>query len=275
MKKHLALIIALTAVASQVFAQGVEVSLTLAYTVFITGEPVLIQVDVINNLIRDPLDIGDDAKDKFLIEVCKDNRNNELPHDESKPFIKPVTLAPGSKLTHRMEADKWFDLADNGKYLIRAVMVHNGNRYESTMKSFDIVPGTPLKEGVQMFANKKNFQRNFKLVHWTRNQARHLFLRIEDAPDGVVWDTINLGEFSRAEEPRLDIAPGGEVTTFHRANADNFLRTVIWSLPDSVEIDERNVLLDPDVSPAQRMRAHYGNLPDQTENKKSSWWKFW
>jgi len=274
MKKHLALIVAITAVAGQAFAQRVDVSLTLAYTVFITGEPVLVQAELTNNLMRDSLDIGDDAKDKFLIEVCKETRNDELPPDESKPFIKPLTLAPGSKLTHRMEVDKWFDVADNGKYLIRAVLVHNGMRYESEMKSFDIVPGTQLKEGVQMFANKQNLQRNFKLVHWTRNQSRHLFLRIEDS-DGQVWDTIDLGEFSRAEEPRLDISPGGEVTTFHRANADNFLRTVIWSLPDSVEIDERNVLLDPDVSSATRIRAHYGDLPDQTEQKKSSWWKFW
>jgi len=276
MKKHLALIIAVTAVASQAFAQRVEVSLTLAYTVFITGEPVLIQAEV-TNLMRDALEIGDDAPAKFLIEVYKENRNEELPHDMGKPFIKPVTLAPGNKLTHRMEADKWFDVADNGKYLIRAVLAHNGVRYESTMKSFDIVPGIPLKEGVQMFAHKQNFQRNFKLVHWTRGQyqTRRLFLRIEDTPGGQIWDTIDLGDFSRAEEPRLDIAPTGEVTTVHRANPDNFLRTVIWSLPDSVEIAERDVLLDPDVSSATRMRNHYGDLPDQTEQKKSSWWKLW
>ena len=275
MKKYLALIIAAAALASQAYAQRVEVSLTLAYTMFITSEPVLVQAKV-TNLMRDPLEIGDDARDTFLIEVYKENRNDELSPDADKPFLKTITLAPGNTLTHRMEIDKWFDVSDNGKYLIRAVLVHNGYRYESAMKSFDIVPGTQLKEGVQMFASKQNFQRNFKLVHWTRNQSRRLFLRIEDAPSGLVWDTIDLGDFSRAEEPRLDIAPTGEVTVFHRANADNFLRTVVWSLPDSVEIAERDVLLDPDVSSATRMRAHYGDLPDQTENKKSSsWWKFW
>jgi len=274
MKKHLVLTIGIAAMACQTFAQKVDVSLTLAYSTFITGEPVVVQAKI-TNLMRDPLDIGDDAPDRFLIEVSKEKRDNELVPDPGKPFLKPLALTPGNSILHTMEVDKWFDVADNGKYLIRAVLVHNGNRYESGMKSFDIVPGTPLKEGVQMFADRKNFQRNFKLVHWTRNQVRNLFLRIEDSPGGQVWDTIDLGEFSRSEDPRLDIAPNGEVTTFHRANPDNFLRTVIWSLPDSVEIAERDVLLDPDVSSAQRMRAIYGDLKDAPDKKKSSWWKLW
>jgi len=260
--------------ACQAFAQRVDVSLTLAHGVFVVNEPVVIQARV-TNLMRDPLEIGEGARDQLLIELAKENRDNELTPYDDKPFIKPLTLASGNTLTHMMEIDKWFNVAENGKYLIRVVLLHNGNRYESAMRSFDVVPGIQLKEGVQMFANRQRLQRNFKMVHWTRNQSRQLFLRIEDAPDGKTWDTVALGEFSRAEEPRLDIAPSGEITTFHRANADSYLHTVIWSLPDSVEIAERNVLLDPDVSSAQRMRAIYGDLPDQTEQKKSSWWKFW
>jgi hypothetical protein len=274
MKKYLALTIGIAALATQAFAQKVDVSLTLPYTMFVTGEPVLVQAKV-TNLLRGQLDIGDDAPDTFLIEVSKGTRDNELAPEEGKPFIKPLTLMPGNTLEHRLEVDKWFDLSDNGKYLIRAILVHNGMRYESALKSFDVMPGVPLKKGTQMFVNRPNLERTFQLVHWTRNQTKHLFLRIEDAPSGQVWDTIDLGEFSRAEEPRLDIAPTGEVTTFHRANADSFLRTVIWSLPDSVEVADRDALLDPNVPATKRMRAIYGDVQEAAEKKKSSWWKFW
>jgi len=274
MKRHLTLITAAAAMACPALAQRIDVDLKLANGVFVTGEPVLMQVTVLNQ-VRDALSFGDGADDKFLIEVCKGGHDNELQPESDKPFITPLVLAPGSTFTHKLEIDKWFPLQASGKYMVRAVVVHNDMRYEPAWKSFDIVPGMRIKEGTQMFADRNQHQRKFTLVHWTRNQLRHLFLRIEDEPDGVVWDTIDLGVYSKAAEPKLDIAPNGEVTVFHRADTDNYLRTVIWSLPGSVEIAERDALLDPDVSAARQLRNIYGDMLDKTEEKKGSWWKFW
>ena len=273
MKKHLIMMTAILAVAASAFAQRIDVSLTLAYGVFVVGEPVLVQVKV-SNQMRESLEFGDE--DTFLMEISKGDRYNELSPETDKPFIKPRRLASGGTFEHKMEMDKWFPLDDTGKYLIRAVVVHNDMRYESVVKSFDVIPGISMKEGVQMFAGKQHFQRNFKLVHWARNQFDHLFLRIEDAPSGKIWDTIDLGTIVRGGDPRLDIAPTGEVTVLHRANADSFLRTVIWSLPDSVEIAERNALLDPASASISQMRSVYGDQQGKkAEEKKSSWWKFW
>ncbi|MCL2103589.1 MAG: hypothetical protein FWH21_00820 [Kiritimatiellaeota bacterium] len=275
MKKYITVVVAILAMVNQVFAQQrIEVSLTLAYNMFIIGEPVLVQARV-TNLMRDPLELGDDASETFLIEVCKDNRYSEIAPATDKPFLPRRLLASGGTFEHRLEVDKWFPLYDSGRYLIRAVIVHNNVRYESALKSFDIVPGIVLKEGLQMFAFRKHLQRNFKLVHWTRGQSKHLFLRVEDEPDGLVWDTIDLGELYQDEEPKLDIAPNGEVSVFHRANASHFLRTVIWSLQDSVEIAERNILMNPGVAASQRIRAHYSDTQKTAEKEKSSWWKFW
>ena len=274
MRKHLILIIGILALAGQAFAQRVDVSLTLAYGTFITGEPVLIQVKM-TNMLRGALDFGEDSDDRFLIEVSKNDRYHELTPDTDQPFIKPVTVAVGNTFEYMMEVDKWFTIDSTGKYLIRAVVVHDDMRYESVVRSFDIVPGIPIKDGVQMFAGKQRFQRNFKLVRWTRNQFDRLFLRIEDEPSGKVWDTIDLGMFVKGVEPKLDIAPNGEVTVFHRANADSFLQTILWSLSENVEISERNSLLDPAAVSAQQMRSVYGDMTEKTEEKKASWWKFW
>ena len=274
MRKYIALITAILAMASQVSAQRADVSLTLAYGTFVLGEPVIIQAKMMN-MLRGALDFGDASDDKFLIEVSKNDRYNELTPETDQPFIKPITLAVGASFEHTLEIDKWFHLYDTGKYLIRAVIVHNDMRYESAVKSFDVVPGLPIKDGVQMFAGKQRFQRNFKLVRWTRNQFDRLFLRIEDEPTGKIWDSIDLGQFVRGTEPKLDIAPTGEVSVFHRANPDSFIQTVIWSLSDNVEISERNALLDPAAVNAQQMRSVYGDMTEKTEEKKASWWKFW
>jgi len=275
MKKYLIAGAGLIAVVCQAAVeQRVDVAVTLAASTFITGEPVLIQAKVIN-LTRAPLAFKPDSQDQFFIEVTRAGQLGELAPVADKPFIKPFTLAPGATFEHALEADKWFALYDSGKYIIRAVVLLGDTRYESAQRSFDVVPGLPLKEALQMFTNKKNLQRNFKLVYWTRDRVNRLFLRIEDEPGGLVWDTIELGMLARDGNPRLDIALNGEVTIIHRATRDSFLRTVVWSLPDSVEIAERNALVDPDISASQRVRSLYGDLEDQTQQKKSSWWKFW
>jgi len=275
MKKLRILTVCILAMTCQTFAQQrIDVSLTLAHNIFITGEPVVIQAKVTNQT-RDPLEFGEGAKDAFFIEVSKDSRYNELSPESDKPFIKSFTLMPGNAFERHLEADKWFSLYENGKYLIRAVVVHGSMRYESPVKTFDVLPGIPLKQGLQMFSFRKHLQRNFTLVQWTRAQSKHLFLRIEDEPDGLVWDTIDLGEIYQDEEPKLDIAPNGEVAVFHRINADYYLRTVIWSLPDSVEIAERNSLLSAEASAAKRVRSTYGDTQKTAEEKQSSWWKFW
>ncbi|MCL1920444.1 MAG: hypothetical protein FWG50_05095 [Kiritimatiellaeota bacterium] len=271
MRKHLVLMAGIMAVAGQTVAQRMDVSMKLAYNTFITGEPVLLQVAVVNQT-RDPIVFGDNAS--LIIEITKDGAYNELTPWNDAPFLKSVTLTPGNTLEHKLEADKWFSLTKSGKYTVRAVILYNDMRYESSKKSFDVVPGIPLKSGVQMFANK-SLQRNFKLVYWARTNITHLFLRVEDEPDGQIWDTIDLGTYSRDDEPKLDIAPTGEITILHRATRDGYLRIVIWSLPGSVEIAERDALLDPNVSASQRVRHLYGDVQEAAEKKQKSWWKFW
>lgn len=265
--------------ASWACAQQVDVKLTLAYNAFVVGEPVLVQVDALN-ATRDLIEIGGkDSKDALFVEITKGGQYNEVSPFNPEPLVGTTALKPGQTLQHKVELDKWFALVEEGPYVVRAVLVHGGVRYESVKKSFDVVPGIPLKDGVQMFVNRQNLKRLFKLVYWHRNQTDRLFLRIDDEQDGRIWDTIDLGVFQRLSPPKLDISPEGEVTVVHRATQDAFIRTVIWSLPDSVEVVERNNLVDPDISASQRVRALYGEMTDdggkEKEKKGKPWWKFW
>lgn len=256
-------------------AQQVDVKLTLAYSAFVVGEPVLVQVDAVN-ATRDLLDFGKKgSKDALFVEITKGGQYNDLAAFNDAPLVGQVTLKPGQTLQQKVELDKWFSLLEEGKYLAGLVVVHNGVRYESPKKSFDVVPGIPLKDGVQMFVNRPDVKRLFRLVYWHRNQNDRLFLRVEDDPGGRVWDSIDLGALQRLTPPKIDISPEGEVTVVQRATQDAFIRTVIWSLPDSVEVVERNNLLDPEISASQRVRSLYGEMTDEGKDKKKSWWKFW
>ncbi|MDR2850269.1 MAG: hypothetical protein LBW77_07005 [Verrucomicrobiota bacterium] len=259
------------------YAQQVDVKLTLAYTVFVVGEPVVMQFDLLNTT-REQIDIGGtNASARLLIEVNKNGQSYELAPSGTAPFVPTVQIQPGQPFQHKLALDKWFSVEDAGKYLVRVVVVHRGMRYESAKKSFDVVPGIPLGGGTQMFAKREKLTRQFKLVYWHRNQNDRLFLRIEDDEGARIWDSIDLGSLMRSTPPKLDISPDGEVTVIHRATQDAFLRTVLWSLPNSLEVVERNQLVDPDISASQRVNALYGEGDGDGKQKrsKSAWWKFW
>lgn len=257
-------------------AQQVEMTLTLGYNAFVIGEPVLIQVEALN-ATRDLLDIGGkDSQDALLVEVTKGGQYNEVQAFNPEPLAGAFQLKPGQTFRHKLELDKWFPLVQEGRYVVQLVLVHGGVRYESVKKSFDVVPGIPVKDGVQMFVHQQKLKRLFKLVYWHRNQTDRLFLRTEDEPGQKVWDAIDLGTLMRSTPPKLDISPDGEVTVVHRSTQDAFIRTVLWSLPNSLEVVERNSLMDPEISASQRVKALYGEMADGgAEKEKKSWWKFW
>ncbi len=257
-------------------AADYQLSLKLAYSAFVKGEPVVVQMEIMNvgrSLVQTGI-----GKDKLFVEVSFEDRYNELTPMTTAPFARPFKLEPGKKSLFKIELDKWFSLLKEGKYYAQLILINGENRYESLKKSFDIVPGIPVKEGVQMFVSKQDLKRIFKVVHWNRNRAERLFLRVEDEPEGAIWDTIDLGPHLKSSDPKLDIAANGEVTVVHRATQDSFHRTVLWSLPDSLEIAERDSLLDPEVSASQRVRSLYGESVEEgsvNPESKRSWWKFW
>ncbi|MEI7900986.1 MAG: hypothetical protein WCK89_12105 [bacterium] len=257
-------------------AQQVEMTLTLAYNVFVVGEPVLVQLEALNTT-RDLLDIGGkDSRDTLIVEITKGGQYNELAPFNDQPVIGMFQLKPGQVFQQKVELDKWFPVVEEGQYIVRFVIVHDGIRYESAKKSFDVVPGMPVKDGVQMFIKRQSQKRLFKLVFWHRNQTDRLFLRIEDDPSGKVWDSLDLGTLLQSSEPKIDISPEGVVTVLHRATQDAYIRTVLWSLPDVVEVVERNNLVDPEISASQRVKSLYGEMADGGADKtKKPWWKFW
>ncbi len=269
------LLVALALSAGVSLAQQINVNLTLAYNVYIIGEPVLVQIDALN-ATRDLIDVGSpESKDHVLVEITKDSQYNQVKAFNDEPVAGVFRLKPSQTLRRRVALDKWFALLQEGKYIVRVVFVHAGMRYESSKKSFDILPGIPVGEGVQMFVGRSDLRRNFKLVYWHRNQVDRLFLRIEDSPGTRVWDSIDLGNMMRGMPPKLDISPEGEVTVVHRSTQDAFARTLLWSLPDVVEVVERNSLTDPEISATQRVKSLYGEMTDEGEKEKKAWWKFW
>ena len=126
-----------------------------------------------------------------------------------------------------------------------------------------------------MFANKEGLRRDFELVHWGRDKVDHLFLKARDAGNSTrVWTTTDLGPYLSMTRPKVSVLPSGEVMTLHRTTQDAFIRTEFWSLPDVFEFNLHELMLDPDVAGAERVKELYKEAGG-VEPVKKAWWKFW
>ena len=240
---------------------------------FIVGERIRAVVDVANSS-ADSIDVGKPGSADILrIEVFRARDMASRERVGSKPFVAPFMLhsSEGQKLETFI--GDHFPLHDPVRYLARAVLIHAGSRYESSLVSFDVVPGMTVGRAMQMFKNSPGLKRTFEIVYWMRGQREHLFLKASDE-GGRVWRTTDLGGLLRITEPKISVMPNGEVVVLHRATQNQFMRSVFWSLPNALDFRKQEPMVDPDVAGSERMRDLYMESGGVTPVKKS-WWKFW
>ena len=240
---------------------------------YVVGERLRAVVDIANSS-ADSIDVGKPGSaDAFRIEVFRARDMASRERVGNKPLVAPFLLhsSEGQKLETFI--GDHFALHDPVRYLARAVLIHGGVRYESSLVSFDVVPGMTVGRAMQMFSNSPGLKRTFEIVYWMRGQREHLFLKASDE-GGRIWRTTDLGGILRITEPKVSVMPNGEVIVLHRATQNQFMRSVFWSLPDVLDFRKQEPMVDPDVAGSQRMRDLYMESGGVTPVKKA-WWKFW
>ena len=273
-KCFLILFAALSAVAFAAPPQSeISVKLIPDRREYIAGERIRAVVDVANSS-ADSIDVGKPGSaDIFRIEVFRARDMASRERVGNKPLVAPFVLhsSEGQKLETFI--GDHFPLHDPVRYLARAVLIHAGSRYESSLVSFDVVPGMTVGRAMQMFKSSPGLKRTFEIVYWMRGQREHLFLKASDE-GGRVWRTTDLGGLLRITEPKISVMPNGEVVVLHRATQNQFMRSVFWSLPNALDFRKQEPMVDPDVAGSERMRDLYMESGGVTPVKKS-WWKFW
>lgn len=241
---------------------------------FVLGEKVYGIVDIAN-ASPEKISVGySNSKDSFFVEVFRASDHYQLARTKRSPFVGSFNLNSGEGQKLGTNLDDHYDLQKPSRYLMKPVLVHNGVRYEGQARAFDIVEGVRTGGAVQMFANRKGLQREFKLVYWSRNHEEHLFLMAQDSGTSKRrFETRDLGSILRLDRPSVSVLSTGEVIVLHRLNQDQFVRTEFWSLPDALEYRSSMAVGDPETAGTARVRELYrdkGVAP-----KSNPWWKFW
>lgn len=254
----------------------ISVRLDMAADVFVVGEGCNGTIDIANSSV-DEISVGyPNSQDRLFVELFRASDKVQYPRRGDSPFVAPFTLKPGEGLKLETILADHYAFPDNIRYFARAVLVHAGMRYESPLKSFDLVPGLPDGGAVQLFKEKPGLKREYELVHWVRNRIEHLFLKARDVGDGEerIWRTSDLGPLLRVTKPKISVLQSGEVIVLHRATQNAFIRSEFWSLPEAFEFHEHEVMSDPDTVGAERVKEIYKESEGAKPVKKA-WWKFW
>ena len=264
----------LVAFAATAAVSEIKVDLRLSASDFVSGERIRGVVDIANSS-PDSLAYGyPNAEDRFFVEVFRASDQGALERTSRRPFIAKFRIGSSEGQKFETFLGDHYALREANRYLARPVLVHKGVRYEGTYRAFDVVEGVRIAGALQLFSTRPNLQREFTLVHWPRKSREHLFLRARDVGAGNrVWETYDLGQILRIDQPTVSVLPTGEVVVLHRINQDQFMRTEFWSIPDAMEMHERETVRDPETAGTARVRELYKE--NGVKPKKNPWWKFW
>ena len=264
----------LSPVSAQAETSEIMVDLKLDNFDFVSGERIRGVVNIANPS-PEKVSVGySNSKDSFFVEVFRASSMQQLTKISTHAFVSKFRIDSGEGQKLEVFLGDHYGLKEPSRYLAKPVLVHNGIRYEGTIRAFDVVDGVRLGGAMQMFANRNELRREFDLVYWSRRNSEHLFLRVEDVGGSDrIWETRDLGPILRIDKPSISVMPKGEVVVLHRLNQDQFVRSEFWSLPNALEFRIRESVRDPETAGTARVRELYkeGGI----KPKENPWWKFW
>ena len=266
----------MTILAALMFAamSEIKVDLKLDHTDFVVGERMRGVVNVMNSS-PDKISCGyANSEDLLIVEVFTAQQRERLDKISRGPFVAEFSVKSGEGQKLEVFLDRHFALDKPRRYLVKPVLVHAGIRYEGQLRAFDVVEGVRLGGAMQMFKNRPGLQREFELVYWSRDRREHLFIKAQDTgKSNYRQRTYDLGVILRIDKPAISVLSGGEVVVLHRLNQDQFVRSEIWSLPDTFTLRKRDSVQDPETAGTQRVRELYRE--GGVKPKENPWWKFW
>lgn len=246
----------------------IDLDFDFAVCDYVVGEPVQATLKIRNQSTRQ-ITLGIPGSPEALRLEIRQLKDRDLIESAAGGNIitSAVTLKPGDLYEKNFTCNELYDLSVPGKYLVNVVTVAFDQQYESKPRILNVVPGIPLKKATQMFSSNPGLQRTFSLVTWRRNEYDSLFVRIQDTPTGKIWNTIYLAPILRQNDPRIDVAPTGEITILHRSSQYYYQRTLLWSLPNEVLIRARDLLRDPDNAMAARLNNLETDIKAEAEKR--------
>lgn len=230
MMKHLLLLLIVSLLSSAAHAQYVT-NLTLAKDHFLTGEPVVATVTIINRSGADAIVGGKGARDWLQFEITEATGRHLAPITIGSE--QALTLKAGGTTKHTVELSGGYSTADLGTFHMVANVLHpiTGQFYQSNRALLTITDSKPnlfdQPYGVPEGFPGAGRARRFQVILYRELNNLQLYGRITDDRSGSYIATFWLGPVLMVVQPQIVIDAKNNLNIFFLARPQLFCHAVI------------------------------------------------
>lgn len=230
MMKHLLFLLIVSLFSSAAHAQYVT-NLTLAKDHFLTGEPVVATVTIINRSGADAIVGGKGARDWLQFEITEASGRHLAPITIGSE--QALTLKAGGTTKHTVELSGGYSTADLGTFHMVANVLHpiTGQFYQSNRALLTITDSKPnlfdQPYGVPEGFPGAGRARRFQVILYRELNNLQLYGRITDDRSGSYIATFWLGPVLMVAQPQVVIDAKNNLNVFFLARPQLFCHAVI------------------------------------------------
>jgi hypothetical protein len=222
-------------------------NLTLLKNQFLTGEPVVAVVTIINRSGADVIVGGHGSREWLQFEITE-NGGRRL-----SPIVigseEPLTMKAGGTTKHTVELSGGYSTADLGTFSMVANVLHpiSGQFYQSNKARLNITDSKPnmfdQPYGVPEGFPNAGRARRYQVILFRELDDLQLYCRITDDRSGAYIATFLLGPAMMAVQPQISIDISNKLHVLFLAQPHVFCHVVVK--PDG-KVQQRNYYRDPE-----------------------------
>lgn len=199
-------------------------------------------------------DYGDHARNSLRV-LVKSQEDGYLEARTQRPF-GAIMVMPGETEVFQANLADLFHTTKPGRYFAQVVVQRGEEQFATRQVMLDVVNGIEIGSTSRPLPEYDTLSRKYTLLYWPRDQVEVLFLRIDEIPPGQCVGLVQLGNVIRYTPPRIEFSPdGATLTVLHQSSRDLFVRTVLKTDRNNLDIVDRQQLVDPNPSPMARAAA--------------------
>ena len=243
-RKFLPLFLVFAACAAM--AQSIKLDVGLASESYVLCESVPLTLRI-QNFGASPYivdDYGEYQNNTVSIVLRHESDGFQEQAREGMPF-GALMVSSQQAQTLTCNLNDWFPLLRQGKYTVQVFAKRGAEAVSSKLLVFSIVKGLDIVTETHMLPGSDTKARRYTLLYWPRKQQEDFFLRVEEVPGDGVVALFSLGPVVRYFQPRLEFGEDGRMSVLHQIGRDRYVRTVFQSDASTLEVVERQQLVDP------------------------------
>lgn len=161
------------------------------------------------------------------------------------------TVKPGESIELNVDLARIFDLREQRRYLVAAVVEWRGRDYPARPRYISILNGIKISSETRGLPMAPELVRTYTLRYHVRDNTEHLFLRVDGENEDVCFGVFDLGPIVRVYQPLMTFDHLGNVRVVHHssrgANTHSYLISdkkgvrfleALFRTPDGKELKE-------------------------------------